>query len=393
MKESILFIVPSLVGGGAKKTVSNLSYAMQEHYDVNVISIYGKKEDRDYDVGGNLICLEKTFSKNFFKRIKSFFEIRKIVKNIKEEKNIRYSISFLVKADIINVFSKTKNKEKTIVSIRNNESIEYKNNWFKRNQVRVATRLADKIVSISEEVKQDLIDNFNVKPDKIKTIYNPCIINIKNEEIDKSLFNSGKTVINVGNLKFQKGQWHLIKAFSKVVEKEKDAKLLILGRGQYKDYLERLIKEYGLQENVYCLGFVSNPYDYIEKADIFVFSSLFEGLGNALMETLFCGIPIISTDYSCGAREILAPDTDFRNKVKENIEYAKYGILIPVCDSNINSSEHEITKEEEIMAEAILKLINNKDMQNEYRNKSLERAKYFEINNIVNQWYGFFNEL
>ena len=391
MKEKILFIIPHLIGGGALKTVANLTHAMQDEYDTTVIALF--KTDKSFDFAGKVIPLEKIPTKNVLKKIKDFIYIKRFVKKYKKENKLKYSISFLVRADFINVLTKSKNGEKTIISIRNKESVEYKNNLLRKIQIKIASKKCDKIVSISEEVKKDLIDNFKINSSKIVTIYNPCVININNEPIDESLFIKGKTVITMGGLKYQKGQWHLIRAFSNVIKEYSDARLLILGKGEYKDYLEELIQSYNIQNNVHLVGFVTNPYDYLVKSDVFVFSSMFEGLGNSLMETLACGIPIISTDYECGAREILAPDTNFSDKVIDKIEYAKYGILVPVCDGKKYNSKDDLTKEELLMAEAIKELLKDNNKMEEYKQKSLTRSKDFEITNIVQQWYKLFQEI
>lgn len=389
-KEKILFIIPYLVGGGALKTVANLSKIMSQNYDVKIIGIY--KSDKKFDFHGELIELNMEYQTNPIKKILDFLKIRRFVKRYKSRNRFAFSISFLVIADIINVFSKSKNKEKTIISIRNNESVEYKDKVIRKMQVKVATKLADYIVSISSEVKDDLIKNFHVNQSKVETIYNPCVIKYTNEELDESLFNKNNTIITVGGLRRQKGQWHLIRAMSKVVKNNPKAKLLILGRGNYEDYLKKIVKKLKLEENVIFIGYVMNPYDYIKKSDIFVFPSLYEGLGNALMEALMCGIPIVSSDYSCGAREILAPSTNYNNKITDNYELAEYGILVPVCDGKEYLDE-KLTKEENILADAILELFRDKELLVEYKKKSYVRSNDFELSNIVNQWFNLFKRI
>lgn len=234
---------------------------------------------------------------------------------------------------------------------------------------------------------------FGVDKEKIVTIYNPCVIAIKNEKIDEQLFKKGKTIITIGGLKYQKGQWHLIRAFSEVIKTYPNAQLIILGEGEYREYLEMLISKYNIKNNVHLLGFVTNPYDYLIKSDVFVFSSMYEGLGNALMEALACRMPIISTDYECGAREILAPNTPLDKKVKNRIELAEYGILIPVCDGEKYTEKDALTKEELLMAKAIKKLIKDEELLKRYKNKALERSKDFEIDTVTKQWYRLFDTL
>lgn len=157
-KKKILFIIPHLIGGGALKTVANLTHSMQNDYDTTVIALF--KTEKSYDFAGNVVALEKVPTRNIIRKLKDFFYIRKFVKKYKEKNKFDYSISFLVRADFVNVLTKSRNKEKTIISIRNKESVEYKGNILRNFQIKVATKISDKIVSISEEVKKDLIDNF-----------------------------------------------------------------------------------------------------------------------------------------------------------------------------------------------------------------------------------------
>lgn len=393
-KEKILFIIPSLLGGGALKTVCNISGYLKERYDVEVIGLF--KTDKTYDFKCKTIVFDNPIEKSPIKKLIRIIKAIRFVKKYKLENNIKYSISFLRYADLVNVLSRTKNKEKTIVSIRNYESIEYKNMPIKKAEEKYCMDKADHIVAISNEVKADLIKNFGIKAENVTTIYNPCMVkpnkeiqNIANQEI----FVKNKTIINVASLKMQKGQWHLIRAFSEVVKKIPDASLIILGKGEYEEYLKNLVKDYRLEKNVHFLGFVMNPLDYVINSDIFIFSSIFEGLGNALMEALACQKAIISTDYSCGAREILAPNTNCEKKVTDNIDYAEYGVLIPVCDGNKYTSKDPITKEEKIMAEAILNLIGDEKIRKEYEKKTYNRIKDFDINVIVSEWEKLFENL
>ena len=128
----------------------------------------------------------------------------------------------------------------------------------------------------------------------------------------------------------------LIRAFSKVAEKNENINLAILGQGELKEDLEKLVAEYNLQDRVFLLGFQSNPFKYVSKSSVFVLSSLFEGLGNVVLEALACNVPIISTDCKSGPREILAPGTSLDKKI-ESAETNEYGILIPVMNNPLEN--------------------------------------------------------
>ena len=382
MKKNILFIIPTLCGGGAEKTVANLSLYLKKDYNITIVNFI--EEEEKYEYSGDLLFLSTKKEKNVFEKIAFFITSIFKLRKIKKERNIDYAISFLTGADMLNVLSKTKNS-KTLISIRNTDSI-LNNNLKDKFKTKYSCKKCDHIIAISKQVKDDLIESFKIPGEKIAVIYNPSIrIEFGKSELQvPENFFKNNVIINVGRLSEQKGQYHLIKAFSLVVDSIPDAKLIILGKGPLEDLIHDTIDYYKLNDSVVLLGFVNNPYDYITRSKCFVFSSLFEGLGNALMEALSCNIAAISTDCVSGPREILAPDTDYKKKVTDKIEYAKYGVLVPVCNSN-NDFE-TITNEEKLMAKAIIDMLSDEKKIEKYKKAALQRSKDFDINNITNEW-------
>ncbi len=378
-----MFIIPTLCGGGAEKTVANLSNYLIHDYNIEIVVF--KDTETKYAYSGNLTILNNKRNTTFLKKviftIKAVFKLRKL----KKDKNIDYAISFLTPADALNVFSKV-HGVKTFISIRNTDSILMKN-FLLKTITHISCKKCDHIISISNQVKDDLINNFHIKADKVTTIYNPSLkIEFGNSkmQLDDEFFKND-VCINVARLVDQKGQWHLIRAFSKVVKQNPKAKLIILGQGPLEEYLRNLINEYNLKENVIMLGFVDNPYDYIKKSKCFVFSSLYEGLGNAILEAMACSVPVISCDCISGPRELLSPTSDYKNKVKNKIDYAEFGILVPVFDGIKRSAREKLTFEEEIMADAIIKFFKENKFTY-YQKQVMERSKEFEIEKIIEQW-------
>ena len=186
----------------------------------------------------------------------------------------------------------------------------------------------------------------------------------------------------MGRLTKQKGQWHLIRAFKKVKEKITNMKLIILGTGELEDYLKKLVVGLNLEKDVYFLGFQKNPFKFISKSKIHVFPSLYEGFPNALVEAMACEIPVISSDCKSGPREILAPETNIDVETKI-IEYAKYGVLIPVCNDNYYKAKDPLTNKEMILAKSIVELYLSKELLENYTVKSKERVKDFNKDNII----------
>lgn len=111
-------------------------------------------------------------------------------------------------------------------------------------------------------------------------------------------------VVAVGRLVAKKDQLTLLDAFARVV-RDRPARLLVFGEGPMRRPLERRIAALGLGEHVALPGHTANPFAAIARADLFVLSSISEGMPSALIEALACGTPSVSTDCPSGPAEIL----------------------------------------------------------------------------------------
>lgn len=394
-KRNIAIIVPTLRGGGAERVASNLSlYLSEQKYRKYII--LNDAEKIEYPYNGTLIDLKTKAINNPFGKI--FNLIRRIykLKKIKRKLNIQTSISFLEAANIVNIFSKT--EDKIIVSIR---SFKSKNSagFYGRVYnylIKKYYSQADIFIAVSKGVKNDLIKNYGIKENKIKVIYNfydiKKIRDLAKENIEdkyKNIFNN-PVIINMGRLSKPKGQWHLIRAFKKIKEKIPRLKLIFLGEGELEEYLKKLARELEIGKDVYFLGFHENPFKFISRSKIFVFPSLYEGFPNALVEAMICRIPVIASDCKSGPREILAPETNIDVETKI-IEYAKYGILIPVCDNNCYGAKEPLTNEETILANIIINLYQNKKIQEEYAAKAKKRVEDFKAEKLISEYEDILN--
>jgi glycosyltransferase involved in cell wall biosynthesis len=387
--KNIMFIIQALSNGGAERIMSYLTQGFSGAENKYLVVYHLSESEYKYD--GVLINLDIKPSRhkivkviNYFRRI---FKLRKL----KRELNIDKAISLLDSPNIVNILSK--GREQVVISIRNHKSEEI--NGVQKKLYKYLARYlynkADNIVAISEGVKEDLVNNYSVKGEKVKVIYNPVNIqyvdSIKNEEIEekyKDIF-EGPVVINSGRLSQQKGQWHLIRAFSEVVKIIPEAKLVILGKGAMEDYLRGLINKLNLEKNVFLLGFQNNPFKYISKCKLFVLSSLFEGFGNVIVEAMACGSVVISTDCKSGPREILAPGTDINSEITA-AERMQYGVLVPRLSGIQYSFEAPLDNEENILAESIITMLSDEQLLENYREKAAEGLKNFDYNAIINKW-------
>lgn len=124
-------------------------------------------------------------------------------------------------------------------------------------------------------------------------------------------------ILSAARLMKHKGFITLIRAFKKL-KGRLDARLLIIGEGEYRPQIEREIEAQGLTEDVSLHGFQTNPFAYMSRADTFVLASEFEGLPNVLIQALAFGTPVVATDCRSGPSEILCG--------------GRFGRLVPVGD-------------------------------------------------------------
>jgi len=183
---------------------------------------------------------------------------------------------------------------------------------------------ADGIVAVSNGVADDLARVTGTPRECIDVIYNPIItpeIEAKaHAPLDHPWFMPGQppVVLAAGRLRPQKDFPTLIRAFAQV-RAEQPARLVILGDGPERPALAGLVQQLGLQQDVSLPGFTGNPYAYMARAALFVLSSRWEGLPTVLVEALYCGAPVVSTDCPSGPPEILAE--------------GRHGQLVPVGDA------------------------------------------------------------
>ncbi len=201
-----------------------------------------------------------------------------------------------------------------IINVQNNVSTEAK---FARNfKTKVMPLLAKwffpwaaAIVPVSEGVGEDLV-NLGISPDRIQVIHNPVVtpdlLARSKDPVEHPWFAPGEppVIVAVGRLELQKDYPTLFQAFA-IARQSREIRLMILGEGILRPQLEQQIEEMGLQEDIRLEGFVKNPFAYVARSDLFVLSSIFEGLPTVLIEAMAVGTPVVATDCPSGPREIL----------------------------------------------------------------------------------------
>lgn len=387
---NLMFIIPSLSGGGAERVTITLASELRKKHNVVIVTYHEVNLKYSIDERLNVECLNISDGKNSIEKAINSIRRIKLLRKMKKRYEIDCAISMLFSPNFENIMSKC--GEKTIVSIRNKCSVTLRG--FKGFINSFSCKNADKVVALSKNVMEDQINNYLTPKSKIVTIYNPCNIldiqekckeTINNEKFSEIREKFDKVIITAGRLTEQKGQWHMIRAFKEVVNKYPSSALVILGEGNLKEYLQNLIYELNLENNIFLLGFHSNPYPYLYQADVFAFTSLFEGFGNILLEAMCCGLPIISCDCDAGPRELLSPKTDTFTFTKD-LEYGEYGVLTEVMDGKKYSALEELTSQELKFSEGIIKIINDSEVFKHYEEQSKKRIESFSVNNIIKEW-------
>jgi glycosyltransferase involved in cell wall biosynthesis len=395
MKNKVLILVESLkVGGGSERFASTLGSRLYDKgYDISYLTLMD--ENPKYQFKGNYYTLNEGYIYgNILKRTFDLFRYSPRITKLCEKLGIETIISVSEVANFHAVLSRRLygNKVRIIASQHINPEIFLKNK-LKSSLIKFFYPGADEVVCVSEEIENILNNNYNVQ--NTLTIYNMMDLkeNIKQAEEDlpaeygellgdRDHFN----FINLGRLARQKGQWHLIRSFRRVVDEHPHARLFILGEGVLRDRLEELIKKLKLEDNIFLLGEQQNIFPFLKNSHCFVLSSLWEGLPLVLIEALSLNLPVISTDCKTGPREIICPDLD----LNEELDYpykCEYGILCQEFSDDLNFKtieEEPLDKSESILSDIMIKFIDNPSFGEKYL-KGRDLSK-FDEETIIEEW-------
>ena len=225
----------------------------------------------------------------------------------------------------------------------------------------------DRLIAVSEEIRNGLTGRLWIPDDRITVIRNGIDTaraeTLAKEPLSHEWFADGgpPVLLGVGRVVPQKGFDVLLKAFASA-RKKKHLRLVILGTGpaEHLASLEALAESLGVTADVDFHGAVSNPYPYYKAASLFVLSSRWEGMSNALLEAMACGCPVVST-VTPGSSELL--------------EYGRFGALVPA-------------DQPEVMAKAILA-----QLSSAVRGKKLrQRAEEFDLGATMDEYLALFAE-
>lgn len=346
----IMFYINTISYGGAERVMVNLATKLSETGNECVLVTSFKEKEFEFKVGAKVLRISLTKERLKNKLFRNITYTRLLRKNIKKYKP-NVIISFMPEANYRTIIAKLGSKTKSIISVRNDPNREYAS-LLSKILAKTLYRLSNGIVFQTEDAQRWFPKSIQ---NKSRIIYN---------QVDDKFYNVNykgerKNIVATGRLDAQKNQRMLIDAYANICGTTED-KLLIYGVGNLHDTLENQIKAYHLEDKVILKGGSSDVPNDIKSAKLYVMSSDFEGMPNALMEAMALGLPCISTDCPCGGPRMLFGET-----LKD--------CLVPVNNANA-------------MANKIKELLLDNNKREIVAQLSKQQAEAFRPQVIIKQW-------
>lgn len=368
-KIKLLLYTTIFSNGGAERFILDLLNNINlEEFDITLV--VGRKEGTDY-----LKFLKKDKSIKYinleYSNVQDHMIFNKLGKTIEEinpdicfAPGIFTNFILLDAINTINYKGKIILRESNYISLRKDLLNDTYSKFKLYNQ-------AAKVVSLTETLKDDLIEN-GVDKHKIVVIPSPIdidnIITKSNIKENNKEFNNIKTrkIIHVGRLEYQKNHELLLRSFKRVTDTIKDVELVLIGKGSLEEELKVLCNNLNIQDKVHFLGFQDNPYYFIKNSDLLVLSSRYEGLPHVVLESLALKVPVLATDCLSGPRDILGD--------------SKYGYLVK------NNSVSALSK-------MMIKLLRNDELLNSKVEAAYERVFDYESKRVVSTYEDLFTKV
>lgn len=353
--KKLVIICASLSRGGAERVAVYLSKYMVDRGVETTIVTADRKENEYVPFDGVVRYSLSDELKNSNKVFRLFYQSNQLRAFLKAN-NIDTVLIMGVPLCIFAIPGCVGTGVKVIVSERNDPK-HFAGKTIVKYLSRLFMKKADGYVFQTEEAKQFYGNGLG---GNTIVISNPLLLERLPNSYDGE---RDKCIVTAGRLNPQKNQKLLIDSFAEIEKEYPDYKLVIYGEG----YLERELKEYvvskGIKEKVFFPGNVSDLLERINSASVFVMTSDFEGMPNALIEAMAIGLPCISTDCPCGGP-------------RELIENRKNGILVSVN----NKSE---------LVLGIKTLLDDKELANKMGSEAKKIRTILNMDNIGEKWYKF----
>ncbi|WP_300438028.1 glycosyltransferase [Christiangramia sp.] len=314
----ILHIIHKIQNRGAEIFTCQLAYHLRDlGHEVKIVAVYSGEARLPFSP--NI----ENLNASGFTDIGSWRKISKIIKHFNPDiiqANSGDTLKFLIISKIIFGW-------KVPVVFRNASEVgRYIKSYKQKVFNKFLYKNVDRVISVSEASKNDILSNFPFLKDKVEVI--PVGLEMGNpikEFIYEPVIH--KHIVHVGGFSFEKNHKGLISIFKRVLDICPNTQLHLIGDGPLKNEIMNEIRKSGIAENINFHGFVDNPLDYIASADLLVLPSKIEGLPGVLLEAMYCKTPVIA--YAVGGiSEIVNKNTGY---------LIKYGKEQLFTDTIVNS--------------------------------------------------------
>ena len=334
---------------------------LSTYFPNNIYYLYNPKKSKQTLFKANntnvFECLPKS---NFSKKFYNYWRQKSVVKDlVKDNIDLFHGLSGELPSGL------KKNNIKSVVTIHDLIFMRYPNLYsFVDRKIhylkfKKAVKNADRIIAISEQTKNDIVDFLKVNPNKIDVIYQACQDVFKKRYSDEEKKNVAlkfnlpeQFVLNVGTIETRKNALLIVKAI-----KNCDTQLVLIGKKtKYADKIEAYIEQNNLHDKVQFLkGLTSIELAIVyQMASIFVYPSIFEGFGIPIIEALYSKVPVITNKFG------VFPEAGGPNSIYINTDNA------------------------EELAEKITYLLKNESLRNEIVEKGFEFVQKFNNDRIAN---------
>jgi glycosyltransferase involved in cell wall biosynthesis len=306
----VCFVLPSLAGGGAERVAVTVLSGLDGSRHERLLYLFSR-EGVYFDRLAPDVRVVTATRRSWFGRL---FELAGFLRAERPAVVMPFLSYFITAAAAWLAGSGARvifNQQTPTTEFLEDRDFRWRRPW-RRRLFALATRLfyrrADAVVVTSQGLVDDLAANYGVPAAKIRVLHNPLDLASIARDADASIADAGlgaagPIVAAAGRLAGVKTYPLLIESVA-VIAGETPVVAWILGDGVERARLEELASARGLASRIHFLGFQSNPWRFIRRADVFVLTSVYEGFGNVLIEAMACGTPVVAT-RSRGTSEIV----------------------------------------------------------------------------------------
>ncbi len=355
MDSEVIFVIGDLKSGGAQRVLTTLANTWAgKNRRICVITLAGPEQDfftlhpavHRIVVGGTQVSSNPLTA--VLSNLRRILNIRKAIKKA----GAPVVVGFVGSTNILVILASIGLKKRVVISERNDparQSLGRFWDWMRR----LTYRFAD-VVTANTRGALDTLSSF-VPKQKLALVPNMLMI----PEKGGTSLPKRKSILAVGRLSHQKAYDVVLVAFAKIHLSFPEWRLEIIGEGELKESLEKQAKRLKIATSIIWHGRQNDPFSFYRATEIFVLASRYEGMPNAMLEAMACGMPVVVTNASPGPLEYVTHD--------------KTGLVVPVEDSDA-------------LADALLELMHDPELRDRFGRAGKVRVAECDIENVLPVW-------